>query len=735
MPLRRKEEADPVQVGQINSPYPKKERVLMITEDGHERITVLKENVPEEIQQLDQWVMWKKEYRDEKPTKVLYQTNRRRAASIRASSWTTFDETVDALGQDDFFDGVGFVFSLEDPYCGGDIDKATEEEARPWIERFDSYTERSPSGEGFHIICKAKVPKGTNRDEGELYSSGRFFTMTGDVVRDKPIREAQDAADEFYAFLRRHESEPSEAEERSATTPPMTDAEVVRLAENAKNGHDFSIVYRGGGVFKSDSERDLSLASRLAFWTQDEAQIERIMRGSGCVREKWDKHRTYLRDTIRKATDGLTEAYHPSTNGTNNANSPSEARPQPITAAELMEMEFDPTRWVVPDVLPEGLTLLVGKPKKGKSWMALGMCEAVAAGGACFGDRWAEEGDSLYLALEDNRKRLRKRLKKILDGRAAPERMHLHTEWPRLDEGGAELLDEWLEGHPEARLVVIDTLARIRKPARTQNIYVEDYTALEQLLPLAHKHGVAIVVVHHLRKMAASDPLDEISSSTGLTAGVDGFLMLRRTPGSKGPTLYVDGRDIEEPTEYALMWNLNTATWAIEGDAEEVHISKERGDILLTLNRHKQHMTPREVTDALGPGASYNNIKKLMWTMLGSGQLVKNDKGAYYPTNPTYPGNPGNRSNPGNPGNRDEEAVTGLPDDSESGNPTFDDTYAGNGTSVTGVTRVTEDSVPLSADLEPGESATLEELKRRRESSEEAPSSVEELFDDGWEKV
>src|SRR5215212_9313573 len=173
--------------------------------------------------------------------------------------------------------------------------------------------------------------------------------------------------------------------------------------------------------------------------------------------------------------------------------------PETMTAAELMDMKFDPTRWVVPDVLPEGLTLLVGKPKKGKSWMALGMCEAVATGGVALGTKHVEQGDALYLALEDNRKRLRKRLSKVLNGSPAPDRMHLHTEWPRLDEGGAELLDEWLKEHTEARLVVIDTLAKIRNPARGQNIYAEDYAALEQLLPLAAKHSVAIVVVHHLR--------------------------------------------------------------------------------------------------------------------------------------------------------------------------------------------------------------------------------------------
>ena len=369
--------------------------------------------------------------------------------------------------------------------------------------------------------------------------------------------------------------------------------------------------------------------------------------------------------------------------------------PQGMTAAELMEMEFEPTRWVVPGILPEGLSLLVGKPKKGKSWLALGMCEPVSVGGVAFGIKWVEQGDTLYLALEDSMKRLRRRLKKILNGSAAPDNMHLYTEWPRLDEGGAEQLDEWLTEHPDARLVVIDTLAKIRNPGRGQNIYAEDYTALEQLLPLAAKHGVAIVVVHHLRKMAAADPLDEISSSTGLTAGVDGFLILRRTPGSKGPTLYVDGRDIEEPTEYALIWNTNTATWTIEGEAEEVHLSKERADILLVLNRAREYMTPKEVTEALGPRAKYNNVKYLMWTMLGDGQLLKGDNGRYFPANPTNPTNPTNPANSANPASDNGDEVGGLVDDAEATNPTnptFADTYAENGTTDSGVSGVSEDS-------------------------------------------
>jgi hypothetical protein len=222
---------------------------------------------------------------------------------------------------------------------------------------------------------------------------------------------------------------------------------------------------------------------------------------------------------------------------------------------------------------------------------------------------------------------------------------------------------------------------------RGANVYAEDYAALEQLLPIAHEHGVAIVVVYHLRKAAAADPMDEISASTGLTAGVDGFLILRRTPGSKGPTLYVDGRDIEEPTEYALHWNFDAATWTIEGEAEQVHLSKERADILLVLNRARQYMPPKEVTEALGPHAKYNNVKYLMWTMLGDGQLLKNDKGAYYPANPTNSPNLTNRANPTNP---TPKRVGGLAGGAEATNPSFADTYAENGASVSEVSAVSE---------------------------------------------
>jgi hypothetical protein len=292
--------------------------------------------------------------------------------------------------------------------------------------------------------------------------------------------------------------------------------------------------------------------------------------------------------------------------------------PETVSAVDLMAAELPPVRWIVEGLLPEGVALLAGKPKLGKSWLALGLCVAVAAGGAALGGRRVERGEVLYLALEDNRRRLQKRLGKLLRG-PAPEGLEMATAWPKLDEGGVEALAEWLQERPGARLVAVDTLAKTRPRTRGQNVYQEDYAALEDLLPLAAEHGVAIVVVHHTRKMAAADPLDEISGSTGLTGGVDGVLVLKRDRGKADAVLHVDGRDIEEPAEYALKWDAETAGWTIVGDAEEYRMSEERKAIVGVLTEAGESLSPGEVADILDK--SRNTVKQRLWRMAQDGQV------------------------------------------------------------------------------------------------------------------
>ena len=133
----------------------------------------------------------------------------------------------------------------------------------------------------------------------------------------------------------------------------------------------------------------------------------------------------------------------------------------------------------------------------------------------------------LYIALEDNKRRMQRRIRQILfnDDEPWPERLTIIHAWRRVDQGGIDDLEAWLEEHPQARLIVIDTFSAIR-PLKSDYGFTEDYWALSGLQQLAGRHGIAILVVHHLRKAGADDFGDEISGTLGLTAAVDAYLVL-----------------------------------------------------------------------------------------------------------------------------------------------------------------------------------------------------------------
>ena len=460
--------------------------------------------LPDELKAEASWVLWKKKRRDGKPTKLPYQADHQQASSTDPATWTTFEAAVEAFERDGFFDGIGFVFHPESPYAGADIDDVTEDQARHWIDRFDSYTERSPSGNGFHIICKAKLPEGTNRDKGELYSAGRFFTMTGDTVRSRPVREAQDAADEFYKFLRRGD-EP-QAERAAQTSAILTDAEVVRLAENAKHGDEFSAVYRGGGQFKSGSERDLSLASRLAFWTQDEAQIERIMRGSGCVREKWDKHRTYLRDTIEKALSNLTETYRKPTEKfkavSKGGPAPAEAverraRFERIDLGEPILSGMEPPDMLVPEELYAGrVHCIYSAGGTGKTFKALWLIKKAIDQGK----------PVLLLDLENGTRIISDRLRD-LGAEAEQVRRHLYyypfPSMPLTDDASAEFEELLEEIRPT--LVVVDSWINCLSAAGLDENSATDIAQWAEAYPQrARVRGIACLLLDHVPKEGGS---------------------------------------------------------------------------------------------------------------------------------------------------------------------------------------------------------------------------------------
>ena len=278
--------------------------------------------------------------------------------------------------------------------------------------------------------------------------------------------------------------------------------------------------------------------------------------------------------------------------------------PTIFSLQDLLSWELPPVRWAIPDILPEGLTLLAGKPKLGKSWLALSTALAIAAGGVALGTQPVTRGEVLYLALEDNARRLQARSKQLLTSMTGvPQGIDFALSWPRLDAGGVDCLEAYLKAHPDVRLVVIDTWAKIAPRANNRSCsqYAGDYEALTPLKALADTYHVSILAVHHLRKMGSSDVLDEITGSIGITGAVDGTLILKRERGQQDATLFVTGRDVEQEQHLALSFDATTALWKLEGNAEEVGRTRERQEILHLLTEHTAER-PVSTRDSRGPG-------------------------------------------------------------------------------------------------------------------------------------
>ncbi|MGH7963610.1 MAG: hypothetical protein ACRERD_17595, partial [Candidatus Binatia bacterium] len=288
----------------------------------------LLDNIPQELKTRSQWVVWKRVERGDKQTKVPLDPGNGGSARTNAPyTWKPFDLAVQrqhAWG----CGGIGYVFSENDPYVGIDLDNCRDPETgilERWavaiIERLDSYTEASPSGTGVHIFVKATLPPG-GRKKGsiEMYSEGRFFTVTGEHIGGTPTtienRTAELSALHVEVFGK--SQEPANAGNGSVNGQenPLLDEEIIVLAKQAKNREKFIPLWDGSTVeYPSSSEADQALCNILAFYCgPDPVRIDRLFRQSGLYRKKWDeKHfsngHTYGEATIKKALTDKQEFY------------------------------------------------------------------------------------------------------------------------------------------------------------------------------------------------------------------------------------------------------------------------------------------------------------------------------------------------------------------------------------------------------------------------------------------
>jgi hypothetical protein len=305
-----------------------------------------------------------------------------------------------------------------------------------------------------------------------------------------------------------------------------------------------------------------------------------------------------------------------------------------ITAKDLQSKQFDPVRYVLPGFIPEGVTLLVGKPKLGKSWAALDLCIAAAADRFTFGTLKPAQGDVLYLALEDSQRRLKRRMAKLLpDGVAWPSRLTLQTSWRRANDGGLDDMEAWCNSVPDPTLIMIDTLEKFRTPPKsgTQS-YSTDYEAITGLQAIAKSRpGLGIVLLHHDRKMDADDPFDTVSGTLGLTGAADTILIMKRKDGAV--RLFVRGRDVEE-SDTPLQFNKNTCRWTLMNDtvAAERH-STERQQIIAALTTFvpasdRDGMSVAEIMAAT-ERTDRNAIDQILFKMGRDGDIKRVRRGIY----------------------------------------------------------------------------------------------------------
>jgi hypothetical protein len=296
-------------------------------------------------------------------------------------------------------------------------------------------------------------------------------------------------------------------------------------------------------------------------------------------------------------------------------------------AADLMEREFKEPKWGVPNVIPEGCSILAGRPKSGKSWLALGIAVSVASGGPAMGNIECDQGDVLAILLEDTDRRLQGRLRAVLQGASCPKRLDYATEWKRADAGGLEDIRAWLSARPEARLVVVDTLEKIRgKRSSDQGVYADDYAAVAALKAIADQFGVAILLIHHQRKEGGDDPINTVSGTAGITGAADTILVLKRELGDPNAFLYVRGRDVHEQ-ELALEFDTATGRWTHISSGHEFKMSQERKAILSLLREAGEQMNPKRIASELGKSRAA--VRMLLKKMASAGEILRNAKGEY----------------------------------------------------------------------------------------------------------
>ena len=240
---------------------------------------------------------------------------------------------------------------------------------------------------------------------------------------------------------------------------------------------------------------------------------------------------------------------------------------------EIMTTVYKPIEFVIDSLIAQGLYILAGAPKVGKSWLTLDMCLSIAKGEKILGLK-TSQGTALYLCLEDSYARIQNRLYELTD--EPTEMLYFSVMSDPIGGGLEEQIEGFVSEHRDLKIVFIDTLQMVR--GSTDSSYGSDYKDLSVLKALADKLEITVIVVHHTRKCKDIDPFNMISGSTGISGCVDGSLVLiENKRGSRNAKLFCVGRDIEN-AEISLHFDSDLKKWIV---TDELSTGQSKDNIFL----------------------------------------------------------------------------------------------------------------------------------------------------------
>lgn len=236
-----------------------------------------------------------------------------------------------------------------------------------------------------------------------------------------------------------------------------------------------------------------------------------------------------------------------------------------IDGETLMDMNLPRTKFVIQGILPQGLAIIVGAPKVGKSWLMLDWCVKIAKGENIWNFKTIQ-GTTLCLCLEDNHSRIQDRLLTITD--EVTSNVYFVTSCCSLSDGLEEQIRNFVKEHSDTVLIVVDTLQMVRQNLKDTS-YASDYKEIETIKKIADELQIAILLVHHMRKQDDRDPLNKLSGTNGIAGGADTIFTLDRSKRSQNnATLICTGRDIEY-REFELNFNKEDCIWNLIADSSE----------------------------------------------------------------------------------------------------------------------------------------------------------------------